>query len=231
MQPEHDEQPQTWQQPAQAVPQAPYGAVMSPEQQVTVQVDAAIRKQAEEYSPVAEPIDDTSENNPDETGGVDSADQDTDEGVLVRWQASEYVQRDHTAGWFVAFGIVLVCLMAAAYFLMKSITFMILLPVMAAALVVYVKRPAAINDYVLSRKGLHVNDRLYPYSQFKSFGVLANQAQPAIVLVPRKRFQLGHTLYFPEEVGEALVDMLAARLPMKDVAPDLIDQLLSRLRL
>ncbi|MBC7764177.1 hypothetical protein H7Y29_00515, partial [Microbacteriaceae bacterium] len=53
----------------------------------------------------------------------------------------------------------------------------------------------------------------------------------SVVLVPRKRFQLGQTIYFPEEVGETLVDMLAARLPMKETAPDLIDRILARLHL
>ena len=52
-----------------------------------------------------------------------------------------------------------------------------------------------------------------------------------MVLTPRKRFQIGQTLYFPEEVGEQLVDMLAERLPMKEVAPDAIDRLLAKLHL
>jgi hypothetical protein len=51
------------------------------------------------------------------------------------------------------------------------------------------------------------------------------------VLVPRKRFQLGQTVYFPTEVGEQLVDMLASRLPMKELEPDALDRLLARLHL
>jgi hypothetical protein len=38
-------------------------------------------------------------------------------------------------------------------------------------------------------------------------------------------------MYFPEDVGEALVDMLAARIPMNEVKQDAIDHLLARLRL
>ena len=34
-----------------------------------------------------------------------------------------------------------------------------------------------------------------------------------------------------EEIGEQLVDMLAERLPMKEVAPDAIDRLLAKLHL
>ena len=52
-----------------------------------------------------------------------------------------------------------------------------------------------------------------------------------VVLIPRKRFQLGQNIYFPTEVGENLVDMLAARLPMKEASPDIVDKLLAKLRL
>ena len=133
--------------------------------------------------------------------------------------------------WFVALGLVVVALMVIAVVLIKSITFAILLPVMAAALVVYVKRPPSANDYIISRKGIHVNDHLYTYDQFRSFGVTQHAGYHSVVLVPRKRFQIGQTLYFPEEVGEPLVDMLAARLPMKEVEPDLIDKILAKLHL
>ena len=45
------------------------------------------------------------------------------------------------------------------------------------------------------------------------------------------RFQLGQNIYFPEESGEKIVDMLAARLPMKEVKPDFIDRILAKLHL
>ena len=76
-----------------------------------------------------------------------------------------------------------------------------------------------------------MDDRLFSYSQFKSFGVIRHDRHHSVVLVPRKRFQIGQTIYFPEEIGEQLVDMLAARLPMKEVKPDFIDRLLEQLRL
>lgn len=151
--------------------------------------------------------------------------------VLVRWSAPEYTHSVTSPLWFMVLGVVTLGLMAVAYFLMNSLTFTILLPVMAVALVIYVRRPAAYVDYAVSRKGVHVNDKLYLYADFRSFGVLSHNNQHSILLVPRKRFQLGQTLNFPEDVGEGLVDMLAARLPMQEVSPDLVDRLLAKLRL
>ena len=102
---------------------------------------------------------------------------------------------------------------------------------MVVALLVYVRRSPAVVCYTISRKGLHVDDRLLPYDAFKSFGVIVQGGHNSIILTPRKRFQLAQILYFPEDVGEPLVDMLAARLPMKETKPDLYDRITSKLRI
>lgn len=164
-----------------------------------------------------------------ESGGADK--RDADEAALLRWQGSEYLQHDRGAGWYVAMVFVVIALIALAVFVLKSITFAILVPIMAVALLIYVNRPPGILNYALSHKGLHINDKLYPFSQFKSFGVVRHNEVNSVVLVPRKRFQIGQTLYFPTEIGEQLVDMLASRLPMKDTKLDAIDKLLARLRI
>lgn len=218
MQPQ-DEKQQEWQQPQAAAPHAPY--------QPPVQ-DAPTLPIANEGAPI--------ELAPEVTNAT-TANEETlntsneDDQTLIRWQATEYVHQERTALWFVLLGVVVVILMVLAVLVMKSITFAILLPVMAATLVIYVKRPPSPNDYILSRKGLHINDRLYEYSLFKSFGIIQHNGHNSIVLIPRKRFQLGQTIYFPEEVGEPLVDMLAARLPMNEAQPDFIDKLLAKLHL
>ncbi len=149
----------------------------------------------------------------------------------VHWQASEYINNDKNTKWFVVFGIVVAVLMAVAIFLMQSITFAILIPVMAAALIVYGRRPPRVIDYTLSSQGLHVNDHLYPFAEFKSFGVVRDGKEYSAMLVPTKRFQPGVWVYFPEESGEAIVDILGARLPMRELHLDIVDQLVRKLRI
>ena len=206
MQPE-DNQDQDWQQPKESGSQAPYQA---PESDGSLAADTDSTEAAEGESTVS---------------------QSDDSQSVVRWQAAEYLQHEHTVMWYSVFGVVVVVLMALAIFLMGSVTFAVLVPVMAAALVVYMRRPPAPVSYTLSRKGLHVNDRLYTYDYFKSFSVVSHSGHHSAVLVPRKRFQMAETIYFPEEVGEPIVDMLAARLPMKDASPDLFDRLINRLKI
>lgn len=153
------------------------------------------------------------------------------EEELIRWEAQEHIHREKSVFWYVVFGLVVVVLMAVAFFLMQSWSFAVLVPVMAAALFLYVQRPPAVNQYTLSRKGLHINDKLYPFDSFKEFGLVKDDDEHSVMLVPRKRFHAGVTVYFPEEVGEPLVDMLAARLPMREITLDPIERLIRALHI
>ena len=184
----------------------------------------AVAQQATE-SPAQE-----SPDQPDTTDDM-TADGLPDDEILIRWQALEYMQHQHEPIWYIGFGATVLILIAVAIFVFKSPTFAVLVPVMAVALALYVRRPPATIDYTVSRKGIHVNDRLYTFDQFKSFSVVRQETTNHVVLIPRKRFQLGQNIYFPTEIGERLVDMLAARLPMKEISPDIIDKLLAKLRL
>jgi hypothetical protein len=217
---QQDQQPSDeWQQPDPTGSAAPYESVRE-EPDAPSESD----NNADDMSGAGEDGDGTSDDVADERA------QEAD-GSVVQWQATEYVQQDRSARWFIVLAVICLGLISVALFLMHSISFAILVPVMAAALVVYVRRPPAVIDYVVSRKGIHINDHLHTYDEFRSFGVLSHDGVHSVVLVPRKRFQLSQTMYFPEEVGEALVDMLAARIPMNEVKQDAIDHLLARLRL
>jgi len=149
----------------------------------------------------------------------------------VHWQAPEYHHQEKNVGWFVAFGAVVVGLTAAAIFLIKSWTFAILIPVMAAALVVYSRRPPRVMDYALSEKGLFVNDTLHSFTEFKGFGVIHDGNEYSVMLIPVRRFQPGISVYFPEQSGEAIVDILGTRLPMQPLQLDAFDKIVRALRL
>ena len=152
-------------------------------------------------------------------------------GEPVRWQATEYIHREKDHIWFVLFILVTIGLIGVAVFLIKSMTFAILVPVMAAALFIYTRRPPRMLDYTLSRHGLYINDQLFPFNEFKSFALMHGLEQYSIALVPTKRFKPAITINFPEEAGEAIVDMLAARMPMREVEPDVVDRIIKRLHL
>ena len=224
MQPSESQQPENWQQPQ--------GASTEEFHPVVEATPAAIPEE-EPVAPQDEvPIDGQSQVNEDPSvAPVDEAQEVDGDEELIRWQASEFIHHERPPLWYVVLTVVVLGLIAVAVFLLHSITFAVLVPVMAAALIVYTRRPPAAVQYTLSRKGVHINDKLVAYDLFRAFSIVSHDGHHSIILIPRKRFAISETLYFPEEAGEAIVDMLAARLPMKDAKPDIFDRIISKLKM
>ena len=208
-----DDSPQDWQKPAEAASGAPFQA-SAPEPELelnaadtdTEPLQPAPTDAETVDSPVASADDDSAEgtesNTPTFSGDTDTVPttEPDDSEILVRWQGPEHLYSERSMMWYAALALATLIMMAIAYFAFNSLTFTILLPVMAVALGVYAHRPPEIIDYTLTRKGLYARE-------------------------------LGQNIYFPEESGEKIVDMLAARLPMKEVKPDFIDRILAKLHL
>ena len=149
---------------------------------------------------------------------------------IVNWEAKEYIQRDKNGGWYVGLVVVALGLVILSVFL-QWWTFTALVILSAVCLVIYSIRPPRELHYSLSNKGLSEGNKLYDYSEYRSFGVLSEGENFAIVLTPRKRFSPRVTVYFPEERGEEIVDAFGARLPMEEVKRDFLDKLVNFLRI
>lgn len=157
-------------------------------------------------------------------------DEDFDEEP-VTWMAHEYIHQEKGALWFVIFAVVIVVLIAISLLLMNSWSFAVLLAVIAVVVVVYSRRPPRELTYSITGEGLIVDEKLHKFENFKSFGVIRDGENFSVMLIPIQRFQPGITVYFPEESGEAIVDMLGSRLPMRDLKLDAVDRLVRLLRL
>lgn len=149
----------------------------------------------------------------------------------IAWNAPEGVRVQRGAVWYVLFAIVLAGLMALAILVFQNWTFAILLPIMAVALFVLSnKNPQTIN-YAISPKGIYIADILHDFSEFRAFGLLHENNQHSILLLPVKRFSPGLTIYFSEAEGEKIVDMLGARLPMQEIKPDALEKFIRLIKL
>lgn len=150
----------------------------------------------------------------------------------VNWSAQEYIHMEKGGGWFAIFILVVLGLIAVDVFVLKSWTFSLLVVVMAIAIIVYSRRPPRTIHYALSgNQGLYVGEKLYHYDEFKAFGMIRDGDHYSIMLIPRKRFAPGVSVYFPEEAGERIVDILGKRLPMENLKLDAIDVIVRKLRL
>lgn len=149
----------------------------------------------------------------------------------IQWQAPEYIQERRSPWWFVTFWVIVAIIMAIAAFLIQSITFVVLVPVMAAALMLYSHRPPRELNYVLSSKGLYINEKLHPLGEFRSFGIAKDESIPSLLLIPTKRFRPALTVHFPAEYGEGIIDALGARIPMQEPKLDVFDKLIRKLHI
>lgn len=149
----------------------------------------------------------------------------------VTWSAQEYIHRDKGTGWFIGFALVIVGLILISWFVMKSISFVVLLVVIAVVVIVYTRRPPRELSYTLDSQGLTIDNTVHKFANFKSFGVIQEDGEYSVMLIPTQRFQPGITVYFPEEAGEDIVDVLGSRLPMKDLKLDAVDRIVRLLRL
>jgi hypothetical protein len=158
--------------------------------------------------------------------------EDTPDNPPVTWTAQEYVHIDKGIGWFVLFAVVVLALVAVDIFFLKSWSFMALVIVMAIAIIVYIRRPPRVLTYALSPvQGLYVGERLYTYNEFRTFGLIRDGEHYSIMLIPRKRFAAGVSVYFPEDAGERIVDILNQHLPISELKLDAVDILIRKLRL
>jgi hypothetical protein len=150
----------------------------------------------------------------------------------ITWTAQEYIHIDKSAGWFILFALVVLALVAIDIFFLKSWTFSALVVVMAVAIIIYIRRPPRTLTYALSpAQGLYIGERLYHFDEFRAFGLIKDGDNHSIMLIPRKRFSPGVSVFFPEEAGERIVDILGQRLPMDELKLDIVDLVVRKLRL
>ncbi|MDO4712975.1 MAG: hypothetical protein Q4B05_03685 [Candidatus Saccharibacteria bacterium] len=147
------------------------------------------------------------------------------------WQAPDSIPVQRGLTWHVIFITATLGLMLLALFVFKSWTFFILLPIMALALLLLNAKPPTMITYAISPKGVYVGDKLYDFSEFRSFGLIEYQSQHSAVLLPVRRFSPAVTLYFSAQEGEQVVDMLGARLPMQPMQPDILEKLIRIIKL
>lgn len=147
------------------------------------------------------------------------------------WHAPESMAVERGKMWYIWFVLAALALMALAILVLKSITFAILIPVIVAAVFVLSSKPPKVINYAISPKGVYVADKLYDFSEFRSFGVRQDEAYNSAILLPVKRFAPELTIYFTDQEGETIVNMLGSRLPMQEVRVDTLEKIIRLIKL
>lgn len=166
---------------------------------------------------------------PNERSAKDQPQQ-ADEHIDMAWEASEYIHHTKSPLWFMGYAGIMLVLLGVAYFLTQAWTFVVLVVVMAIAIGVFATRPPRTLHYALTDTGLQIEDSHYHYNDFRAFGIIADGGLYSIMLIPTKRFMPAVSIYFAEEDGEHIVDILGSRLPMEELHLDFVDRMMRRLR-
>jgi hypothetical protein len=145
------------------------------------------------------------------------------------WEASEYIHIDKGSMWLI--GLMVIVLIAAGIaLLLHEWIFAVLIVVMGVTMGVFAFRPPHVLQYTLTNQGVQIANKLYPYKDYRAFGVLEDGAFYTMEFIPIKRFAPALSIYFAQPDGEHIVDIVGDHLPMEKVEPDLIDAIMRRLR-
>lgn len=148
----------------------------------------------------------------------------------IEWDAEEYIVQEHNTLWFVLLAIITVVMGGLSIWL-SNWTFLAVIVVGVAAILVRVFMPPRKIHYSMSNNNLLEDKTLHEFSDFKSFAILKEGTHYSAILIPKKRLALQVKVYFPEKNGEEIVDMLGAKLPMTEPKLDFLDKLVKFLRI
>lgn len=148
----------------------------------------------------------------------------------VQWTASEFLAHQKNGNWYLililgAFGVSVV-----VYFLTRDIISSISLLIFAILLAVVAARKPRTLTYHLGDHGLQVEQKFYPYQDFKSFSVINEGAINSIMLLPLKRFATGVTMYYAPDDEQKILDVLSSELPYEERHQDPVDKFMQRIR-
>jgi hypothetical protein len=147
------------------------------------------------------------------------------------WTATEYIDHNRGAGWYLLLLLATGALAAGAYFLTKEYFTVGIIVAIGIILLVYASQKPKQVTYELSNAGLRVGDKLYAYSLFKSFSLMHDGGLNSVQLTPLKKLMPPISAYYKAEDEEKITDILGQHLPFEEAQPSSIDRLSRRLRL
>ena len=96
---------------------------------------------------------------------------------------------------------------------------------MGGALAVYAHKPPRVMNYELSDEGVHIDGKLYPFVEFRSFGVIPDEEWHSIDLEPAKRLSIRRVILFDTKDFDEIVGHLELHLPREDRPLDMIERI------
>ncbi len=148
----------------------------------------------------------------------------------VSWTASEFIAHDKADSWYIKLAVGALLLAALVYLLTRDLVSVIVIAIFAAIFGFFAARKPRVLNYALDNDGLHIGNKFYAYTDFKSFSVIDEGGIGAIWLMPLKRFMPSLTIYFAPDDEDKIITALTAYLPFEERDADMVERMMRRMR-
>ncbi len=148
----------------------------------------------------------------------------------VSWSASEYISHSKDMSWYVSLGVGAGLFAALVYFVTQDIISFATVLIVALLFGVFGSRKPDVLQYSVQSEGIMVANKLYSFSDFRSFSVHEDGPLPSASFMPTKRFMPGLTILLPPDQAREIVDTLSQYLPIEERRQEAVDRLMKRLR-
>jgi hypothetical protein len=148
----------------------------------------------------------------------------------VSWTASEFVEHDKSASWFLGLAAVAAIFSVIMYIVTEDVVSVMVVVVAATIFGIYGSHKPRQLEYKLDQRGLSIGSKYYDLGQFKSFSVVPEGAFSSIEFMPLKRFAPPITIYYDPADEEKIVSLLSNQLPLEPGRRDVVENLMRRIR-
>ena len=156
--------------------------------------------------------------------GLDSASQQPSFEPIT-WSGSEFITRQKDIGWYLVLFIALGIIGGLIYLFSKDLLSVIFIVIMGALFAIVAARKPRQLQFMIDDTGLHVGNRVYYFTDFKSFSVQHDGAIGHMDFLPLRRFQGELSVYYAPEDEKRIFDALAARIPHEQRRETILDRL------
>jgi len=103
----------------------------------------------------------------------------------IKWEGYEYKEKDRSVDWYWAVGVIAITLAITAI-VYNNVLFAVFIMLAAFTLLMYARRKPKKVHFEISKRGIVVNDILYPFSTLESFWIHDNSHKPSIIFQSQK---------------------------------------------
>lgn len=154
----------------------------------------------------------------------------TSEVGSASWSASEFLQHQKTAVWYLAACGAILVLALLSYLFTRDLFGPVSVAVLGALLLVGAGRKPRTIQYTVDAHGVVIGNKEYAYDDFQSFAVMQEGQIESIALFPQKRFAPEINMYFVPDDGQKIFDILSKFLPFEQREKDRIDKFLHKIK-